>query len=141
MLIFRYNQPGFEKAIKPLNRHSSPHDEVRETVARILGDVRGKGDPALLEYTAKFGGPKLKVAQLQVGKREIDAANKCIKTKTREAVLAAHANVRAFAKNSLRKTWTAKNKQGVEVGERFNPFQRVGIYVPGGRRPSSLPRS
>ena len=135
MLTFRYNQPGFAKAIKPLNRVASPDAEVRETVAQIIRDVREKGDAALLEYTAKFGGPKLKASQLQAGKQEIDAANKCIKAKTREAVLAAHSNVRSFAKNSLRKTWKAKNKQGVEVRERFDPFQRVGIYVPGGTAP------
>lgn len=135
MLTFRYNQPGFSKAIQPLNRVSSPSDQVRDTVAQIIRDVREKGDAALLEYSAKFGGPKLKASQLHVAKQEIDTANKWIKTRTREAVLAAHANVRTFAKNSLRKTWKAKNKQGVEVGERFDPFQRVGIYVPGGTAP------
>ena len=135
MLTLRYDQPGFEKALKPLDRVSSPSNEVQATVAQIIRDVREKGDAALLEYTAKFSGPKLKASQLLVTKREIDAANKGIGTETREAVLAAHANVRAFAKNSLRKTWKAKNKQGVEVGERFDPFQRVGIYVPGGTAP------
>ncbi|HWB60983.1 MAG TPA: histidinol dehydrogenase [Chthoniobacteraceae bacterium] len=135
MLILRYNQPGFAKAVEPLNRVSSPSDEVRDTVSQILRGVREKGDAALLEYTAKFGGPKLKASQLHVGKQEIDAANKTIKTNTREAVLAAHSNVRLFAKHSLRKSWKAKNKQGVEVGERFDPFQRVGIYVPGGTAP------
>jgi histidinol dehydrogenase len=28
-----------------------------------------------------------------------------------------------------------KNPQGVEVGERFVPFDRVGVYVPGGKAP------
>src|ERR1700677_3954060 len=108
MLTLRYNQPGFAKALKPLDRVSSPGDEVQATVAQIIRDVRDNGDAALLDYTAKFGGPKLKASQLQVTKQEIDAANKCIKAKTREAVLAAHENVRSFAKNSLRKSWKAK---------------------------------
>ncbi len=41
----------------------------------------------------------------------------------------------AFAKRSLRKNWFMKNKQGAIVGERFDPFQRVGIYIPGGTAP------
>lgn len=135
MQIFRYDQPGFEKAIKTLDRVSSPSDEVKDTVASIVRDVRERGDAALLEYTEKFGGPKLKASQLQVTRHEISGANLAIDARTREAVLAAHANVRDFAKNSLRKSWSKKNKQGVEVGERFDPFQRVGIYVPGGTAP------
>ena len=43
--------------------------------------------------------------------------------------------MRDFAKKSLRKNWTARNRQGAVVGERFDPFQRVGIYVPGGTAP------
>jgi histidinol dehydrogenase len=135
MRTFRYDQPGFEKAISHLDRTCQPRGEVKDTVSQILQDVRENGDAALLEYTAKFGGPKLKPAQLQVTEQEIARANFGIETRTREAVLAAHANVRDFAKNSLRKSWKKKNLQGAEVGERFDPFHRVGIYVPGGTAP------
>ena len=135
MRILRHDQPGFDKALRSLNRTSSPADEVRETVAGIIRDIREKGDAALLGYTVKFGGPKFKASQLEVTKKEIDGANFSIEAKVREAVLAAHANVRDFARNSLRKSWKDKNRQGVEVGERFDPFQRVGIYVPGGTAP------
>ncbi|MGB8354913.1 MAG: histidinol dehydrogenase [Chthoniobacteraceae bacterium] len=135
MRIFRYDQPGFAKAIKPLDRTSTPGDEVRETVAKIIHDIRARGDSALLEYTEKFGGPKLKASQLQVTRQEIERANSTVSAETREAVLAAHANVRDFAKKSLRKSWEGKNRQGVKVGERFDAFHRVGIYVPGGTAP------
>jgi len=43
--------------------------------------------------------------------------------------------VLAFARKSLRENWTMKNAQGGLVGERYDPFQRVGIYVPGGTAP------
>ena len=32
---------------------------------------------------------------------------------------------------SLRKNWKARNTQGGSVGEKFDPFQRVGVYIPG----------
>ena len=44
-------------------------------------------------------------------------------------------NVAAFARKSLRKNWSARNAQGATVGEKFDAFQRVGIYIPGGTAP------
>ncbi len=106
-----------------------PHPQTEQTVREIIAAVREKGDVALLEFSERFGGPKLEASQLRVeGKPTIEPA-------IGEAIATAHANVEAFARQSLRKSWSAKNAQGVEVGERFDPFQRVGIYVPGGTAP------
>src|SRR5262249_14799093 len=44
-------------------------------------------------------------------------------------------NVEFFSRKSLRKNWSAKNAQGATVGEKFDAFQRVGIYIPGGSAP------
>ncbi len=41
----------------------------------------------------------------------------------------------SFAKKSLRKNWQAKNSHGASVGEKFDPFTRVGVYIPGGTAP------
>jgi histidinol dehydrogenase len=54
---------------------------------------------------------------------------------TARAVAAARANVRAFARKSLRTNWKMRNAQGGWTGERFDPLERVGIYVPGGTAP------
>jgi histidinol dehydrogenase len=35
----------------------------------------------------------------------------------------------------LRRNWQSKNSHGAKVGEKFDPFQRVGIYIPGGAAP------
>ena len=53
----------------------------------------------------------------------------------RAAVAEAEKNIAGFAKKSLRKNWQAKNSHGASVGEKFDPFQRVGIYIPGGTAP------
>jgi histidinol dehydrogenase len=52
-----------------------------------------------------------------------------------EALKAASRNVRDFAQRSKRIDWTDKNEQGATVGERFDPLDRVGIYVPAGTAP------
>jgi histidinol dehydrogenase len=44
-------------------------------------------------------------------------------------------NIEVFSRRSLRRDWSAKNAQGAKVGEKFDPLQRVGIYIPGGTAP------
>ena len=129
MKILRYNKPGFSKAVAALQRSAEPDEQVRNTVTAIIAGIRQHGDAALLSYTAKFGGSTLRASQLAVKeKANVDNA-------TRRAIATAHKNVFAFAKKSLRKTWSTRNAQGALVGERFDPFQRVGVYVPGGTAP------
>ncbi len=53
----------------------------------------------------------------------------------RAAVAEAGGNIAAFARKSRRKDWQTRNSHGAAVGEKFDPFQRVGIYIPGGTAP------
>ena len=129
MNVFRHDQAGFSQALNALKRHAEPTDEVRKTVAKIIAAIRKDGDAALLSLTAKFGGPAMNAAQLAVTEVAV------VDSATRRAISMADRNVFAFAKKSLRKSWSGRNAQGARVGERFDPFQRVGVYVPGGSAP------
>jgi histidinol dehydrogenase len=135
MRIVRCTQKGYEKHLRALDRRAIPDPAVQQTVAGIFADIEKDGDRALIHYTEKFGGPKLTPAKLRVSEAEIDAAVAGLEPKVRKAIAASRANVLAFSKASLRESWFARNKQGVIVGERFDPFRRVGIYVPGGTAP------
>src|SRR5437879_6497468 len=129
MKILRHTQPRFAKALAALKRHAEPTDDVRATVAEIIRDIRKRGDAALRDYTVKFGGPKLDPDGLRL------TQHSRVHDDDRKAIAIAHKNVFAFAKKSLRKSWSGRNTQGARVGERFDPFQRVGVYVPGGTAP------
>jgi len=136
MKILRPKDKGYKKSVAAaLNRRLVPDPKVRTVVAKILSDVVAKGDAALLRYTKKFGGPSLTPAQIPVAPAETARAIAELDPDVRRAISAARANVRNFARRSLRKSWFMKNRQGAVVGERFDPFQRVGIYVPGGTAP------
>lgn len=129
MRILRHTDSDFSASLAALQRHAEPHPQVRKTVQDVLTAIRDEGDGALLEFTERFGGPRLTAKQLRVtGQPRIDGA-------TQQAIAIAHANVLAFATKSLRENWTMKNAQGGLVGERFDAFRRVGIYVPGGTAP------
>ncbi|MFM2296135.1 MAG: histidinol dehydrogenase, partial [Verrucomicrobiota bacterium] len=80
-------------------------------------------------------GAKLTASQLAVTQAELLTASVKADESLRAAVTAAEKNIATFAKKSLRKNWQTKNSHGGSVGEKFDPFQRVGIYVPGGTAP------
>jgi histidinol dehydrogenase len=135
MRIVRCTEKGYDKKLRILDRRSTPEPAVQQTVADIFAAVAKDGDRALIHFTEKFGGPKLTPAKLRVTDAEVEAAVASQPPKVAKALSAARANVFAFAKASLRESWFTKNKQGAIVGERFDPFRRVGIYVPGGTAP------
>ncbi|MEI6071811.1 MAG: histidinol dehydrogenase [Verrucomicrobiae bacterium] len=135
MKVLRPEDKGYKKAIAALGRRAAPDPEVRAVVAKILAAVGSKGDAALIRYTKKFGGPALTAVQIPVAPAETARAIAELPAETRRAIFAARTNVRNFARRSLRKSWFMKNRQGAVVGERFDPFRRVGIYIPGGTAP------
>lgn len=135
MRILRYTDPKYTEALRALNRHAAPSAEVYATVQEIVEQVRQHGNRALFELTRKFGGPALTEKTVRVSAAELKAAAKRVAQETKDAIAASHANVRQFAEKSKRKNWSGKNAQGALVGERFDPFERVGIYVPGGTAP------
>ncbi|MGA1128788.1 MAG: histidinol dehydrogenase, partial [Chthoniobacterales bacterium] len=135
MRIVRPSDRNYAKFLRSLDRRARATPAVEKTVRDIVAAVEREGDAALLRLTRKFGGPHLAVSELRVPARELSAAWRSLDAPTRRALLAAHKNIRAFAARSLRKNWSFRNAQGAKVGERFDPFGRVGIYVPGGTAP------
>ncbi|MEM9281970.1 MAG: histidinol dehydrogenase, partial [Verrucomicrobiota bacterium] len=136
MRIIRYTQKNFRSAIKKLDRRSAPPQGVEKSVQGIIAAVSERGDQALIEYSNRFDQAGFKRARdFTVSEKEWAAAEAAVDTKTKRAIAASRRNVTAFAKKSLRKDWSGRNAQGAEVGERYLPFERVGIYVPGGSAP------
>jgi histidinol dehydrogenase len=135
MLILSHTDSGYANFVRRLNRRALPEPGVRDLVSEIIAEVAAKGDAALIAYTKRFDGVMLKPKQLFITEAEFDAADRAVSSATRTAVQRSLKNIRAFAKRSLRKDWSARNAEGATVGERFTPFDRVGVYVPGGKAP------
>lgn len=135
MRIYRHSDENFAEALRNFSRQSAPTPEVQRTVTDIIAEVRRDGDEALHRLNERFGGPGHGVAPLGIPPTQLIAAGSTLDARTERAMAEAHENVRAFAHKSLRRDWKTHNRQGVEVGERFDAFRRVGIYVPGGTAP------
>src|SRR6185503_5946120 len=108
---------------------------IEERTRAILEAVEASGDDALREFTQRFDGAQLTAEQLPVTTAELLKASLNADNALREAVATAARNIERFSKRSLRKKWSAKNAQGGVVGEKYDPFTRVGIYIPGGTAP------
>jgi histidinol dehydrogenase len=136
MKVIRHTDANFAGQLRALATASSLFDpEIEQRTRAILQDVYLHGDNALLELTEKFDGAKLSVDQLAVTQAELMTASLKADESLREAIAEAEKDIAAFARKSLRKDWQMKNSHGASVGEKFDPFQRVGVYVPGGRAP------
>ncbi len=136
MNVIRHTDKNFTERLAGLAAASSLFDPVIEERARgIVEAVRTRGDEALLEFTARFDGAQLTAEQLPVTQAELLAASLKADKALRAAVAEANKNIATFARKSLRKNWSVKNSHGAKVGEKFDPFQRVGIYIPGGTAP------
>ena len=135
MRVITYKDRGYQKFVGSLDRRAEPSRELEEVVAGIVGEVRRRGDRALIDFTKKFDKAKLSVGSLFVSEKEFTEAEAVVAPATKRAIRSSRRNIHAFAKESLRKDWKRKNAEGAVVGERFTPFDRVGIYVPGGKAP------
>jgi histidinol dehydrogenase len=108
---------------------------IDQRTQAILAAVQRRGDAAVLEFTERFDGAKLTAERLAVSQAELLAVSLKADAALRDAAAIASRNIEAFARKSLRKNWSARNAQGAKVGEKFDAFQRVGVYVPGGTAP------
>jgi histidinol dehydrogenase len=135
MKILSHLDPGYASFVRRLNRRALPESGVRDLVAEIIAQVVSKGDDALVTLTKRFDSAVLTPNTIFVTADEFAAARKAVTPATRAAVSRSLKNIHAFAKRGLRKDWSAKNAEGATVGERFTPFDRVGVYVPGGKAP------
>ena len=118
-----------------LCRRYAPDEKLISQVSAILAEVRQRGDQALVEFARQFDHVDFTPQDLTVREPEIQTATALVKSELLDALQSAHANVQEFASRSLRTGWMWKNVQGAEVGERFDPLTRVGIYVPAGPAP------
>jgi histidinol dehydrogenase len=135
MRILHHASKTFADELAAFCRGTVVPKEIADSVTAILADVRARGDEAVSYYAAKFDGAKLRARDFRVPPADFAAAAKRLAPSDLRAMAAAHENIVAYHKHGAPAPWTAKNKHGATVGEKFDPIRRVGIYVPGGEVP------
>ncbi len=103
---------------------------VDAIVKDIINNVIENGDKALIEYAKKFDGAEL--TSIEVTKEEIEYAVANTDKDFLVTLEMAKENISDFHKRQVRQSFVADEKEGIVLGQRVLPLERVGIYVPGG---------
>ena len=111
---------------------------VADAVSEIIKTVRAKGDEALFEYSRKFD--RVELSSLEVTKDEIENALSLVEPEFIEILREAKENIYAFHSRQVRNSFLISEKEGVIIGQKVIPIEKVGLYVPGGTAayPSSV---
>ncbi|MBA4104795.1 MAG: histidinol dehydrogenase [Pirellula sp.] len=103
-----------------------------QVVEKICGDVRERGLPALLEYTAKLDGKQLTAAELRVSAAELAAAHAAADPAFLETVRRIRERILKFQQAILHQSVTVPTEHGGYLTQRYLPLRRIGVCVPGG---------
>ncbi len=106
--------------------------DVSDTVARIIADVRARGDAAVLELTNRFDRTDFAACDLRISPDEIEQAAATVSVDLRMALQTAHDRIRAHHEKQKPEDHLYQDALGVTLGTRWTPVDAVGIYVPGG---------
>ena len=123
-----------------LKRSPNQYSEYEKTVAEIVENVRRNKDEALLALTEKFDHITLTPETMRVTKEEIEQAYREVDPKLVDVIRRALANIRAYHEKQKRCSWFDSKENGILLGQKITPLQKVGVYVPGGKAvyPSSV---
>lgn len=120
------------------DRQKTVDPQVEATVTEILAQVRDKGDAAIREFTARFDRAEIK--DFQVKEAEIERAWRKVSPDFLAVLEQAAVQIRDYHRYQLRDDVASEKENGIVLGQRFTPIEKVGIYVPGGTAayPSSV---
>ena len=123
-----------------LKRSPDSYGEYEQIVKDIVADVKANRNKALFDYTEKFDKAKLTPETLRVTKQEIEDAYKEVEASLVEIIRKAIANIKYFHEMQKQRSWFDTQPNGILLGQKVTPLEKVGVYVPGGKAayPSSL---
>lgn len=120
----------YSKLKEDIFKREETNFNVEDIVKDILADVSKNGDKALIYYAEKFD--KCKLNNLLVTEEEFEEAFSLVDDEFVEILKKASENIREFHTKQLRKGFEIKKQNGVIIGQKITPIERVGLYVPGG---------
>jgi histidinol dehydrogenase len=133
---------GFDDELTRLTALEAAQDEdVDAVVARILADVRARGDAAVLEYTRRFDRvDAASVSALEISRETLQAERLRLPEAQRAALETAADRVRRYHERQRGESWSYREADGTLLGQKVTALDRAGLYVPGGKAayPSSV---
>ena len=122
-----------EAELQRLTRRTqtSQQKDVQGRVDVILKAVRERGDAAVCDFTERFDG--FRPVPVAVPKHQLEQAWKALPENLRDALELAHRRISEFHQRQRPEDIRMEGAHGEQLGRRWRPVQRAGLYVPGGR--------
>lgn len=134
MKILRRDEKYFEETFQKIVLRGKIIDEnVWTTVRHIVEDVARRKDAALFEYTKKYDGYIIDENTVQVTEKEIKRAMERVRKEDLALLRLVAKRIEKFHRSQILQDWFSLEEDGVELGLKVLPLERVGIYAPGGR--------
>ena len=127
-IILASNRQAIERLA---SRDEARSPEVERQAARIVADVRRRGDRALRDWTRRLDGARVRTLDTADLRRGWAATPADVRRALRQAAT----HLRKVAARQVPKGFTVRVAPGLRVEQRVHPLGRVGCYVPGGRYP------
>ena len=133
MKIIFTSEKIFEETLQRITQRGRVFEEAIWTAVKtIVNDVALRGNAALFEYTQKFDQCDLRTDGIEVSGRELDQAISKVTPKDMDILALAAGRIEAFHRKQEVTSWISSDENGIELGQRVLPLERIGIYAPGG---------
>lgn len=133
MKIIFTSEKIFEETLQRITQRGRGFEEAIWTAVKtIVNDVALRGNAALFEYTEKFDQCDLRTDGMEVSDRELDQAISKVTPKDMDILALAAGRIEAFHRKQEVTSWISSDENGIELGQRVLPLERIGIYAPGG---------
>jgi histidinol dehydrogenase len=109
--------------------------DLEASVNHIVSEVEAKGDEAVLAFTKEFDRVELTADRLIVSEEELASAERKADPALIKVIREAAENIQRFHDNQRTSDWTVDDGDGVILGKRIVPIEKVGLLVPGASAP------
>lgn len=130
-IYYKGNLNEITKKLK--GRKEEINNDVTEAVENILKDIKTNGDSALKKYCKKFDGFEIQnMSDIIVSNEEIEAGAQRVSKNFIRILNRTKNQIMEFHRNQIEKSWSIFKDDGVIMGQKVMPLERVAVYVPGG---------
>ena len=132
MKTLRYATAAWRRYLGGLPRADRPRPAVQRAVARIVREVEREGDAALVRWTARLDGVRLRPGQIRMERSEVRGLAAAADRPVRRALAALATRIEAFHRRQLTGGFRLDLGPGSVLEEVVTPLASAGLYVPGG---------
>ena len=114
-----------EKIDRSIFATPKPINDVSGAVSEILSQVKREGDAALFALEERFD--KVKLDSLRVSQEEIAEGVAAVEPEFLKILQTSAQNIKEYHQKQLRDGFEIKRGEGVILGQRITPIERVGL--------------